>query len=253
MDVMIVDSTNIVVKTADQAIKQLVMANRIVANEGLLDGFGHVSIRNPDNPGTFFITRALSAIEVTKQDIAEVALDGKVVSKPLRRVGGETFIHSEIFKARPEINAVFHGHNPAVIPFTVMDIPMRPLLNTAGFIYQGVRVFDDYSAGSGYLINSKVDGERVAIHLGQDRVQLLRSHGINIVAESLPRVIACAYFVNINANLQWQAMTLGREPRYLNPAEAREGAEVALLKDNTMSRWWGYWMKRLKYAMPNAT
>jgi hypothetical protein len=138
-DSTVVETSNIAVKTAAQAIEQLVMANRIIANEGVVDALGHVSIRNPENPKTFFITRvtrALAPIEVTKKDIVEVDLDGKVVSKPSLRIGGETFIHSAILKARPEMNAVFHGHQPAIIPFTVLDIPMRPLLNTAGFIYQ---------------------------------------------------------------------------------------------------------------------
>ncbi len=161
---MVADTSKIVVKTAAQAIEQLVMANRIIANEGVVDALGHVSLRNPENPHTFFITRALAPIEVTKDDIVEVDLDGKVVSKPAQRVGGETFIHSAILKTRPEMNAVFHGHQPAIIPFTVTDIPMRPLLNTAGFIYQGVPVFDDYTPGSGFLIKTRESGELIAKH-----------------------------------------------------------------------------------------
>jgi 3-hydroxy-2-methylpyridine-4,5-dicarboxylate 4-decarboxylase len=241
----------IAVKTAAEAIEQLVMANRIIANEGIVDALGHISIRNPENPKTFFITRALAPIEVTKRDIVEVDLEGNVVSKPALRIGGETFIHSAILKNRPDINSVFHGHHPAIIPFTVTDIPLRTLLNTAGFIYQGVKVFDDYSPGSGFLVSTKEDGERLAKHLGQGRVQLMRSHGINVVAETLPRAVACSIMVNLNATLQWQTILLGKEPRYLTPEEAKMGAEVALLKDNTMSRYWGYWTAKVRYAMPD--
>jgi 3-hydroxy-2-methylpyridine-4,5-dicarboxylate 4-decarboxylase len=244
-------NATITVKTAAEAIDQLVMANRIIANEGIVDALGHISIRNPANPNTFFIARRISSIEVTKGDIAEVDLEGNVVSKPALTVPGEKYIHSAILKYRPDINAVFHGHASAIIPFTVVDVPMRPLLNIAGFIYQGVKVFDDYSPGSGFLIGTKEDGERVAKHLGQARVQLLRSHGINVVAESLPKAIACAIEANVNATIQWQAMLLGKEPRYLTPEEAKTGAEVALLKDDVMLRHWGYWTAKVRYAMPD--
>jgi 3-hydroxy-2-methylpyridine-4,5-dicarboxylate 4-decarboxylase len=243
-------NATIVVKTAAEAIDQLVMANRIIANEGIVDALGHISTRNPENPKTFFIARRIAPIEVTKQDIAEVDLEGNIVSKPVLTIPGETFIHSAIYKNRPDINAVFHGHPPAIIPFTVTDIPMRPLLNTAGCIYQGVKVFDDYSPGSGFLITTKEDAERLAKHLGQGRVQLMRSHGINVVAESLPRVVGCSIMVVVNATIQWQTMLLGKEPRYLTPEEAKTGAEVAL-NDGAISRYWGYWTTKVHYAMPD--
>lgn len=238
-------------KTAAEAIDQLVMANRIIANEGVVDALGHISVRNPENPKTFFIARRISSLEVTRQDIAEVDLEGNIVSTPVLVIPGETFIHVAIYKNRPDVNAVFHGHPLAVIPFSVTDIPMRPLLNLAGFIYQGVKVFDDYSPGSGFLISTKADAERLAKHLGQGRVQLMRSHGVNVVAESLPAVVACAIMVNMNATLQWQTMLLGKEPRYLTPEEAKTGAEVALLRDGPLARYWGYWTTKVRAAMPD--
>jgi 3-hydroxy-2-methylpyridine-4,5-dicarboxylate 4-decarboxylase len=248
----IVNASNIVVETASQAIEQLVMANRIIANEGIVDALGHISLRNPENPNTFFIARGgLAPIEVTKDDIVEVDLEGKAITKSTQKLYGEIVIHSAILKARPDMTTVFHGHQPAIIPFTVVDIPMRPLLNTAGFIYQGVPIFDDYTPGSGFLIKTKEDGELIVKHLGERRVLLLRSHGSIIVAETIPKVVACAIFLNINATIQWQALLLGKEPKYLSPEEAKTGAEVALLKDSTMSRFWGYWTKKLKYTMPD--
>jgi 3-hydroxy-2-methylpyridine-4,5-dicarboxylate 4-decarboxylase len=245
------DASGFIVKTAAQAIDQVVMANRILANEGVLDALGHVSLRNPENPKTFFISRALAPIEVTRKDIIEVDLDGNVVSKPVQRPYGETSIHAAILKVRPEINCVFHGHSGSLIPFTVTDIPMRPVLNLAGFIYQGVPVFDDYTPGTGYLISTKADGERVAKHLGQYRVQLLRGHGVNIVAETLPKLVGSAIYLNINAQIQLQTLALGKEPRYLSTADAKEGGEVALFKDSPMSRFWGHWTAKVRYAMPD--
>lgn len=242
---------SIIIRTAAEAIAQLVMANRIIANEGVVDALGHVSVRNPENPHTFFISRVLAPIEVTKKDIVEVDLDGQVVDKTAQKPPGETFIHSAILKARPEMNAVFHGHPPSIIPFTVTDIPLRPLLNTAGFIHQGVPVLDDYAPASGLLIGTREEGERVARHLGHHRVQLLRSHGCNIVAENLPRVVASAIYLNINATIQWQTLLLGKEPKYLSLQEAKPGGDIALFQDSAMRRFWGHWSARVRYAMPD--
>jgi 3-hydroxy-2-methylpyridine-4,5-dicarboxylate 4-decarboxylase len=247
----VAEDASIAAKTAAEAIDQLVMANRIIANEGIVDALGHISIRNPENPKTFFIARRIASLTVTKQDIAEVDLEGNIVSKPVLTIPGETFIHVAIYKSRPDVNAIFHGHPPAIIPFTVTDIPMKPLLNIAGFIYQGVKVFDDYSPGSGFLISTKEDAQRLAQHLGQGRVQLMRSHGMNVVAESLPRVVACSIMTVVNATIQWQTMLLGKEPRYLTPEEAKTGAEVALLRDGPINRYWGYWTAKVRSAMPD--
>jgi ribulose-5-phosphate 4-epimerase/fuculose-1-phosphate aldolase len=246
-----ISGPGLVVKTAAEAIDQLVIANRIIANEGVVDALGHVSIRNPENPSTFFISRVLAPIEVTRKDIVEVDLEGKVISKPAQNPPGEMFIHSAILQARPEMNAVFHGHPLSIIPFTVTDIPLRPLLNTAGFLHQGVPVLEDYTPGSGLLIGTREEGERVARHLGPHRVQLLRSHGCNIVAESLPRVVACAIYLNINATIQWQTLLLGQEPKYLSPQEAKPGGDIALFQDSAMRRFWGHWSARVRYAMPD--
>jgi 3-hydroxy-2-methylpyridine-4,5-dicarboxylate 4-decarboxylase len=245
------NSTGFKAETALQAIDQIVMANRILTNEGILDALGHISLRNPENPQTFFISRALAPIKVTQKDIMEVDLEGRVVSKVLQRPYGEVFIHAAILKARPEMNAVFHGHQGSIIPFTVTNIPLRPLLNLAGFIYQGVPLFDDYTPGSGYLINTKEAGERVAKHLGQCRVQLLRSHGCNIVAETLPRLVGSAIYLNMNATIQWQVLVLGKEPNYISEADAKTGGEVAFFNDLPMSRFWDHWTTKVRYAMPD--
>lgn len=114
-------------KTAREAIQQVVMANRILSTEGILDALGHMSVRNPVNAGTFFQARSISPFEVTSEDILEIDLDGEVVTQTTMKPYGERIIHGAILKARPEMNAVFHGHFAAVIPFSVTDTPIRPV------------------------------------------------------------------------------------------------------------------------------
>ncbi|MBP1730756.1 MAG: hypothetical protein H6Q55_1185, partial [Deltaproteobacteria bacterium] len=147
---------------AKNAIGKVVLANRILANEGVLDALGHVSLRNPDNPNTFFQARSLSPYEVTAKDILEIDLDGTVLTKTDMRPYSERIIHASILKARPEMNAVFHGHPASVIPFSVTGVPIRPVTHVGSFLYQGVPVYDDYEPGDGMLISSKQEGERIA-------------------------------------------------------------------------------------------
>jgi len=157
-----------------EAIQQVVMANRILSHEGILDALGHVSVRNPANADTFFQARSISPFEVTPEDILEIDLDGEVVTQTTMKPYGERIIHGAILKARPEMNAVFHGHFAAVIPFSVTNTPIRPVTHVGSFLYQGVPIYDDYEPDGGMLIRTKQEGERIARHLGQHRVHLLR-------------------------------------------------------------------------------
>ena len=243
--------TKFVPATAQEAIQQLVMANRILANEGILDALGHVSVRNPENPKTFFQARSTSPFEVTKDDILELDFDGNVVTKTTMRPYGERFIHASILRARPEMNAVFHGHTLAVIPFSVTDVPIRPISHVGSFLYQGVPVYDDYTPGHGMLINTTQEGERVAKHLGQRRVQLLRGHGANIAAEDIPRLVASAIYLRDNVTVQWQSLQIGKEPKYLSTEEAKSAMEVALFGDSPIDRMWRYWVARVQRSMPD--
>jgi 3-hydroxy-2-methylpyridine-4,5-dicarboxylate 4-decarboxylase len=238
-------------KTAQEAIQQVVMANRILSNEGILDALGHVSVRNPVNAGTFFQARSISPFEVTSEDILEIDLDGEVVTQTTMKPYGERIIHGAILKARPEMNAVFHGHFAAVIPFSVTNTPIRPVTHVGSFLYQGVPIYDDYEPDEGMLIRTKHEGERIARHLGPHRVHLLRGHGCNIVAENLPRLVASAIHLRENATLQWQALLSGKETKYLSPGEAKAAMEIALFGASPIDRMWRYWVARVKRNMPD--
>lgn len=233
------------------AIQQVVMANRILGHEGILDALGHVSVRNPENPNTFFQARSISPFEVTGEDILEIDLDGNVLTNTTLRPYGERIIHGAILKARPEMNAVFHGHFAAVIPFSVTNTPIRPITHVGSFLYQGVPVYDSYDPGAGMLINTKQEGERVAGHLGQHRAQLLRGHGCNIVAENLPRLVASAIYLRENAAIQWQIVLSGKKTKYLSSEEAEQAMKTVLFGVNAMERMWSYWVTRVKKSMPD--
>jgi ribulose-5-phosphate 4-epimerase/fuculose-1-phosphate aldolase len=246
-----VEQTINVPRTAQEAILQVVMANRVLSNEGILDALGHVSVRNPVNTNTFFQARSISPFEVTPEDILEIDLDGNVVTQTTLKPYGERIIHGAILKARPEMNAVFHGHFAAVIPFSVTNTPIRPVTHVGSFLYQGVPIYDNYEPGDGMLIRTKHEGERIAKHLGQHRVHLLRGHGCDIVAENLLRLVASALHLRDNATIQWQTLLSGKEMKYLSPEEAKTAMEIALFGASPIDRMWGYWVARVKRNMPD--
>jgi ribulose-5-phosphate 4-epimerase/fuculose-1-phosphate aldolase len=236
-------------KSAEEAIEQCVLANRILANEEILDGFGHVGVRNPDNQGTFFQSRSLSPEQVTKEDILEIDLKGKVVTKTNMKPYGERVIHSAILKARPDVNAVFHGHPHSVIPFSSTGIPIRPIAHFGSMFYDGIPLYDDYDVNSGMLIATPEEGERVARTLENARAVLLRDHGACVVGDSVPTMVMASIFLRDNAKLQYQAIQLG-DPKYLSDEEARQATKI-MESDIAVQRAWSYWVSRAKKAMPD--
>jgi HCOMODA/2-hydroxy-3-carboxy-muconic semialdehyde decarboxylase len=149
------------------------------------------------------------------------------------------------------MNAVFHGHIAAVIPFSVTNTPILPMTHMGGLVYQGVPIYDDYETGGGMLIRTRGEGERIAKHLGQHRVHLLRGHGCNIVAETLPRLVASAVYLRDNAAAQWQVILSGKEPKCLSPEEAKSAMEIGLFGASPIDRMWRYWIARVKRTMPD--
>jgi len=234
-------------QNAEEAIEQCVLANRILANEQILDGFGHVSVRNPENESTFFQSRSLSPEQVTKGDILEIDLEGNVVTQTDMKPYGERVIHSAILKARPDVNAVFHGHPHSVIPFSSTGVPIRPIAHFGSMFYEGIPLYDDYDVNSGMLIATPEEGERVARVLGNARALLLRDHGACVVGNSVPTMVMASIYLRDNAKLQYQAIQLG-EPKYLSYEEGRQAAKI-MESDLAVQRAWSYWVSRAKKAM----
>jgi len=221
-------------------IDDLVTANRILANENVVDGYGHVSVRNPANASRYFLARAGAPALVTAADIVEYDLD----SAPASGSGTgymERFIHGEIYKVRPDVQAVVHCHCLDVIPFAAANVPLRPMYHMGYFIGEGVPVFDirDSAGITDMLVSTPVLGQALARTLGSHSAALMRGHGAVVVADSLHVVVAKAYYLNVNARLQSEAIQLrGSGVTYLNPDEAKKAVQ-------TYERSWEFWKSRL--------
>ena len=212
----------------DAVINDLVTANRILYRQGVLDGFGHVTVRHPANPDRYLMSAATAPGRVTKDDIMEFDLESRPIDQRGRTVYSERFIHSEIYKARADVHAVLHSHSPTVIPFGAANVPLRPIVNTAGFLSPEVPVFEmRRAAGSrSLLVNDAKLGKAVADTLGSRTVALLRGHGNVVVGPDIRRMVSRAIYTELNARLQLQALALGGQIIYLDETEARAGEEL---------------------------
>jgi ribulose-5-phosphate 4-epimerase/fuculose-1-phosphate aldolase len=227
-------------------IEDLVTASHILANEGVLDGLGHVSVRHPDNPQHYLISRSLAPALVTVSDIMEYDLDSNAVDQRGRALFLERFIHGEAYKARPDVMAVIHSHSPTVIPFSISQTPLQPVFNGAAFLSPSAPVFDIRKAAgmTDLLIGNGDLGKALSMTLGQNAVALLRGHGNVVVGETLQQVVYRAIQTELNARLQLQASMLQGPLIYLAPEEAvkvnaRSGPDATQI-----GRTWEVWKRR---------
>ncbi len=205
-------------------IEDLVAASRILAQHGVLDAWGHVSIRHPGNPERYLLSRARAPALVTTADIMEFDLDSEPVDPQGRRPFLERFIHGETYRARPDVNAVVHSHSPSVIPFTVTDEPLKAISHIASFLSCGCPVFEIRNVGltQGLLVTSKKQGAALAKTLGDGPVALMRGHGNLVVASDIPRVVHRALYTEVNAQQLATALSFGRPIKYVEPDEAQD-------------------------------
>ena len=202
-------------------IDDLVAANRILADQGVLDAYGHVSIRHPNNPNRYLISRAMSPADVTAADIMEFDLDSNPVDRRGRSMFLERFIHGEIYKARPDVMAVIHSHSPGVIPFGITTVPLRPVFHTASFLWAGVPVYEIRDAGgmTNMLVGNGDLAKALASSLGDKPVALIRGHGDVVVGPTVKRATIRAVYTEVNARLQTIALGLGGPINYISPEE----------------------------------
>ena len=204
-------------------IEDLVAANRILADQGVLDAYGHVSIRHPGNRNRYLLSRSLAPILVTAADIMEYDLDSTPIDARGRASVVERFIHGEIYKARPDVRAVIHSHSPSVVPFSVTQVPLRPVYHQASFLWVGVPVWDirsvnDPTAAALLVRNSPV-GKSLATALADKPVALMRGHGNIVVAGDVRTAVGYAIYTEENARMQSMAMSLGGPITYISPEE----------------------------------
>jgi HCOMODA/2-hydroxy-3-carboxy-muconic semialdehyde decarboxylase len=230
-------------------IEDLVVANRILADQGVLDGLGHVSIRHPTNPNRYLMSRSLAPALVTADDVMEYDLDSNPIDARGRSSFIERFIHGEIYKARPDVMAVIHSHSPSVIPFGISQVPMKATYAMASFLAAGVPVFDIRKAGGAgeLLVRNAQFGKALAETLGDKNVVLMRGHGEVVVATSLQMVVLRGIYAEINARLQMQAIMLGGPLTYLDLEEGQKNeANLEVAK----ARSWELWKRAVLEKMP---
>lgn len=229
------------------AIDDLVVGSRVLADLGVVDAFGHVSARDPGNPNRFLMSRSLAPALVTADDVMEFDLDGNAVDAKGRTVFLERFIHSEIYKARPDVMAVVHSHSPGVIPFSVSQVSLRPVFHNAAFLGAGAPVWEIRKefGDTNMLVSNAAIGKSLALALADKSVVLMRGHGDATVGPSVKLAVFRAYYTDVNARLQSQALALGGEVNYLTPAEATKADAVNL---QVLDRVWNLWKIRVTAA-----
>jgi ribulose-5-phosphate 4-epimerase/fuculose-1-phosphate aldolase len=226
------------------SLEDLAVAYRVLAEHGVIDAYGHVSMRSERDPKHYFLARSLAPELVTESDIIEYDLDSNPVDARGRESVRERFIHGEIYKARPEIMAVVHNHSPAVVPFSVTEVPLRPIFHMAAFIGEGVPNFEirDAQKGTDLLVKTPYLGEALAKTLGNCPAALMRGHGSVTVGENLPRAVGRSIYLEQSARMQLEAMTIagpGGRIAFLDDAEVRASTPV-----QDYGRAWPLWRAR---------
>jgi HCOMODA/2-hydroxy-3-carboxy-muconic semialdehyde decarboxylase len=224
--------------------RRLIAANRILANENVVDAFGHVSVRDPRNPARFVMSRSRSPALVEQADLMEFDLNGNAVDLRGRTAYGERMIHAAIYGARPDINSVVHHHSYAVLPFTITDVPLRPVVHAASVIGATIPVWDIQTdfGDTDMLVRNMEQGASLAATLANNSCVLIRGHGAVVVGTSIQRAVLTAVYLQVNANALLQASALGA-PKGLSDAEIALSAE-AQFSDLALPRAWEYFCTR---------
>ena len=225
-------------------VARLALANRILYDQGVVDAFGHVSVRHDASRDHFLLARNMAPALVTPDDILTFDLDGNALDGAGRRVYLERFIHGEIYRARPDVEAIVHSHSPSVIPFAATRTPLRPIFHMSGFLGSGSTLFEirAVAGDTDLLIRDAALGRALAAALGPHSLVLMRGHGSTVVGASLEQAVYRAIYAETNARLQSQALALG-EVTFLNE---REAALAAATNDGQLARAWELWERRIE-------
>ena len=210
----------------EKALRDVVIANRILAHEGVVDAYGHVSVRHPLDPTRYLLSRSRAPELVERGDIVEFDLEGKSVSGDTRAPYLERFIHGAIYEARPDVQAVVHAHAEAVLPFTISATPLRPVVHMASFIGARIPVWDirDNFGDTNLLVVNMAQGRDLARGLGGERVALMRGHGFVAAGRSLPEAIRIGVYMPVNARVLLAPVLDGPHGRGVGQACCRSTA-----------------------------
>jgi ribulose-5-phosphate 4-epimerase/fuculose-1-phosphate aldolase len=224
-------------------VEDLVYANRILYQQEVLDGFGHVSVRSDKDPSHFLMSRSMAPALVTSNDIMEFDRDGEPVDARGRNAYVERYIHAAIYRVRPDVKAIVHSHSPDIIPYSVTGTILRPVYHVSAFLRLGAPIFDSQEGfgDTDMLIRDNKLGDALAKALGNGAVALIRGHGFVAVADSTPIVVYRAIYTQMNARVQAEGMKLGTI-KYLTPGEAVKAQAIV---EATVGRPWELWKSQV--------
>ena len=223
---------------SQELLLDLVAANRILAEHGVIDAYGHVSIRSPDNPNRYFLARSIAPERAQLEDLIEYDLDSNPLDAQGRESVRERFIHGEIYRARPDVMSVVHNHSPSVIPFSVTGVPMKALFHMASFIGDGLPNFEirKVKKGSDLLVSDAKLGKALAKALGKSPATLMRGHGAAVTGENLQRSVGRSIYLEMSAIMQMQALLLSPRINFMDKKEVAASSPVQDYK-----RAWPMW------------
>ena len=231
----------------DNIFRDLVIANRILAKEDVVDAYGHVSVRHPDNPNHFLIARSVAPELVGPDDIAELDLRGQPVRDEKRTLYLERFIHAAIFEARPDVMAVVHAHAEDTLPFGIADATrLRPVIHSGSFIGSEVPVWDiaDHFGDTNLLVTNIEQGRDLAKCLAGNNVALMRGHGFAAAGRSLIEVVRMSVYLPRNARALIRAKQLGGRIKYLSQGEIDARNRGYSPYSTETWRAWEYWANK---------
>jgi HCOMODA/2-hydroxy-3-carboxy-muconic semialdehyde decarboxylase len=234
--------------TLDEARNKLALANRILAHEGVLDGFGHVSMRHPADPNRYLLARSRSPELIEPSDILEFTLDSQPLVPPTGFLYGERVIHGCIYQARPDVHAVCHHHSRAVMPFCISGVPLQPVDHLGATMGAVIPFWDqrDEFGDTDLIVAKPEEGQSLARALGPNWVVLMRRHGATVAGISMEEMVFRSVFSCRNAEMQREAQALGGISK-LTPVEI-EKAGAFNLEPRPIARAWEYWSTRLRKA-----
>ena len=233
------------------AIEELVIANHILYDQNAVDGYGHISVRNPANPNTFFLARSIAPSSVKVEDIIEFDMSGKALNGDNRTAYGERFIHSGILKNRPDINSVIHGHAPPILPYGLTGTTLKPVYHMSSFLGEGAPIFEirnfaKPNPDTDMFVSNIELGNALSQTMGLQYFVLMRGHGYAAGADSIKKAVFRAIYAIQNASIQSEAMKMG-QVQYLTPGEAAISQETI---EKTIGRPWQLWTERVKKSQP---
>jgi HCOMODA/2-hydroxy-3-carboxy-muconic semialdehyde decarboxylase len=227
----------------ERTLEEIVTANRILAHEGVVDSFGHVSARHPDNPNHFLLSRARAPERIEVDDIMEFTLTGEPVNPRGRAPYLERFIHGGLYEARPDVHGVVHNHSPSVIPFGITGKTLKPLLHMCANIGHEVPTWDSHDkfGDTALLVESVEMGRDLARAVGEGPSILMRGHGATVAAPNVRHAVFISIYLEVNAKLQMQAMAMG-DIKFLTAGEVDK--VISRTGPYTLNRAWENWCRR---------